>query len=590
MTGAERIADALHRCGVRRVFYFPGGTVVPLLNALIDRGIEYVCTRNEQGAGYAAIGAAKVSGKPQVVIVTSGPGATNLVTPAADAWFDSVPLLLFTGQVALKDMNLEKKVRQTGFQETDTVGLFKGITKKSVLLDGRQDIAEQVRSAHDLAASGRPGPVLIDLPMDVQLGEATAEESSAQPDPAVRNGLEGTFDQQATMEQARAALAASSRPLILAGNGVLQSSASKALRQFAANRGIPVICSLPALGAINSDHPFFFGFPGHTGEFFANLAMCYADLVIGLGARLDLRQTGTEIERFREGKTILRVDLDGAELRHGRVAGDLSYHQDIGSFLSELQSGTVGTVGKKGDESERPFAAWVRQLHSWKEEYGSERFFKDLSLSTWHVVRAVDRATQGCKVVVTSGVGGHQQLVARYFGFDYPNRQWLTSAGHGCMGYDLPAAIGATIVATSDRSAESGKQGPLGIVFAGDGSFQMNMQELGTVAERNLPLKIFVLDNGRLGVVSQFQLHNWGDDPGTGNKRNPDFAALAAAYGLHSCTVASPDDLAGSLPDVFSDHEPWLVHCRIDPEENTLPMLMGGSALNDMHPFGKVEL
>ncbi len=587
MTGAGRIADALYACGVRRVFYYPGGTVVPLLNALIDRGIEYVCTRNEQGAGYAAIGAAKVTGEPQVVIVTSGPGATNLVTPAADAWFDSVPLLLFTGQVALKDVNLEKKVRQTGFQETDTVALYRGITKEAILLDGKQEIGGAIRRAFRTASGGRPGPVLIDLPMDVQIGERPAGEEEGGEPPmeeteASGPALAGSFRSEATFEQAAGVLSGAFRPLILAGNGVLLSGAADALRSLAERWNLPVICSLPALGAFPSNHPLFFGFPGHTGEFFANLALCYCDLLLGLGARLDLRQTGTEIDRFQEGKTIVRVDLDGAELEHGRVPGDLSYHQDVGRFLAGLD-GALGQGSENGSMhgAEPGRSRWLETVRRWKTEYDSGRFFQDLSLSTWHVAKAVDQATQERKVLVTSGVGGHQQLVARYFGFDAPDRRWLTSAGHGCMGYDLPAAVGATLAA---------EPGTLGLVFAGDGSFQMNMQELGTVAERNLPVKIFVLDNRRLGVVSQFQLHNWGADPGTGDKQNPDFAAVAAAYRIRSAFAGSPDELKEALDEALADDRPFLVHCRIDPNENTLPMLMGGSPLNEMHPFGKVDL
>src|SRR3990167_2441464 len=301
MTNAELIAKTLKSAGVKRVYIFPGGTIAPLLDALIKEGIEYVCQRNEQGAGYAALGAAKVSGFPQVVMVTSGPGVTNVVTPVADAYYDSVPLLVFTGQVATKDINKEKRVRQTGFQEVDTTGMFKSVTKEARILSVDDDISKTVFDLFTHTKSGRPGPVLIDLPMDVQKTEATNMRVYSPPE-VVGNISFLDID---LFSQLNKLIVFAKRPLILAGNGIYLADAVQEFRSFVEECHIPVVCSLPGLGTIPSDHPLAFSFLGHTGEYFANLAAYNADLVIGLGARFDLRQTGSEVKAFMENKTIV---------------------------------------------------------------------------------------------------------------------------------------------------------------------------------------------------------------------------------------------------------------------------------------------
>ncbi|MCD6472786.1 thiamine pyrophosphate-binding protein [Candidatus Aerophobetes bacterium] len=569
--GAKIIAKTLKSIGVKRMFLFPGGTIAPLLDALVKEGIDYICARNEQGAGYAAVGAAKVTGFPQVVIVTSGPGVTNVLTPIADAYYDSVPLLVFTGQVGTKDINFEKKIRQTGFQETDTVNIFKPVTKKAHILSLNEDISRIIFNSFMLTKEDRPGPVLIDLPMDVQRGETKYKNSNKLLANISRNS-NSSKNMSSIFSKISELISKSKRPLILAGNGIYISGCINKFRSFVKKSNIPVVCSMPAVGTFPSGHPLCFSFIGHTGEYFANLAAYYSDLLIVLGARLDLRQTGTEINDFKKNKTIIRVDIDENELEFGQIKGDININMDLKQFFTEFLSNF------KIPESRYP--QWIDKINTWKNKFHSSQFYKKLSLCMYDVIKAVDEVTRDRKVIVSSGVGSHQQIVARYFTFDYPWRRWLTSAGHGTMGFDIPTNIGAVLSAGKNT---------VGIVFVGDGSFQMNIQELATIKEYNLPIKIFVLDNKRLGIVSQFQLLNWGSDPSTGNKSNPSFSKIGEAYGLKGFDIYEKREIPTVLKEVFEDLSPGVVHCHIDSSEDVLPMLLGGQRMNQMYPFKREE-
>ena len=570
MLGAEVIAKTLKYAGVKKVFVFPGGTVAPLLDALIEAGIDYICPRNEQGAGYGAIGAAKVTGFPQVVIVTSGPGATNVLTPVADAYYDSVPLLVFTGQVGTEDINFERKVRQTGFQETNTVSIFKPVTKKSHILTLDEDISRVIFESFMLTKEGRPGPVLIDLPMDVQSAEAKEKQANEFLTNTVQDNNHPR-DVGRIFSEVSESISQSNRPLILAGNGIYVSGAVNEFRSFVEKHSVPVVSSLPGVGTLPSDHPLSFGFIGHTGEYFANLAAYYSDLLIVFGARLDLRQTGSEIDDFKKNKTIIRVDIDANELESGRVKGDININTDLKQFFAAFLS---DSELRKNQYSE--WIEWIDRINNWKNKFNSSQFSQRASLSMYDIIRAVDEATKGKRLIVISGVGQHQQMTARHFTFDFPSRRWLTSAGHGTMGFDLPTAIGAILSAEKDT---------LGIVFAGDGSFQMNIQELATLKEHNLPIKIFVLDNRRLGMVSQFQLLNWDSDPTTGGKQNPSFSKIGQAYGLKGFDIYEKKEIPTVLKEVFKDLSPVVVHCHVDPAEDVLPMLLAGQKMNEMYPF-----
>ena len=561
MSGAEIIAKVLKKAGVRRVFVFPGGTIAPLIDALIKEKIELFCAINEQGAGYAAIGAAKTSGETQVVIVTSGPGATNVLTPVADAYYDSVPLLVLTGQVGTGSINYKKKVRQTGFQETDTVGIFKSITKKSFILTFSDNISKAIASAFEYTITSRPGPVLIDLPMDVQKSENKYY-------PIKSERIELTQDVRIrTFREFNKYISTAKRPLILSGNGVNISQTHKYLRMFAEKFNIPVVSTLPGVGAMPSNHPLYFSFVGHTGEYFANLAMYYSDLLIVFGARLDLRQTGSEIEHFKISKKIIRVDIDESEIKFGRVKADLNFNNDLFEFFKSYFKKSYKIKAKTID--------WIKKINYWKKKFHSSQFFKIYSLSSYDIIRSVDKITKYKNVIVSSGVGSHQQYVPRFFTFNHPRRIWMTSAGHGTMGFDIPAIVGAVLE----------KKNTVGIVFVGDGSFQMNIQELATIKEKNLPIKIFVMDNKRLGIVSQFQLLTLGSDPTTGDKKNPSFSKIAEAYGLRNYEIYKKAEINSIVEKMFSDMSPALVHCHIDPCEDVLPMLLAGQKLNEMYPF-----
>jgi len=568
MLGAEIIAKTLKSVGVKRVFLFPGGTIAPLLDALVKEGIVYICTRNEQGAGYGAIGAAKVTGFPQVVMVTSGPGATNVLTPVADAYYDSVPLLVFTGQIGTKDINFEKKVRQTGFQETDTVNIFKPVTKKTHILSLDEDISKTICDSFMLTKKGRPGPVLIDLPMDVQRGEIKCKNPNKYLT-TVSKDNSSSKDRGSIFSKVSELIYKSKRPLILAGNGIYISGSVNEFRSFVEKYNIPVVCSLPGVGTLPSDHPLCFSFIGHTGEYFANLAAYYSDLLIVLGARLDLRQTGSEIEDFKKNKTIVRVDIDENELEFGRIKGDININMDLKQFFTEF-------LLSNSEIPKNRYSEWIDKINSWKNKFHSSQFYQKPSLCMYDVIKAVDELSKDKKVIVSSGVGGHQQMVARYFTFSYPRRRWLTSAGHGTMGFDVPTNIGAILNAEKNT---------LGIVFVGDGSFQMNIQELATIKESDLPIKIFVLDDRKLGIVSQFQLLNWNTNPSTGNKKNPSFSKIGKAYGLEGYDIYEKKEIPTVLKEVFKDLSPAVVHCHIDSSEEVLPMLLAGQKMNEMYPF-----
>lgn len=561
MIGAKVIALALKDLGIERVYLYPGGTITPLLDELVHCGIKYVCSRNEQGAGYAAIGAAKLTNKPQVVIVTSGPGATNVLTPVADAFYDSVPLIVITGQVGTSDINWERKKRQTGFQETDTVGIFKPVTKSAKILSKEMDLYSEIVEAYNTTIDGRFGPVLLDLPMDVQRTEPISVQSTE---------IKSKHTQNETIainyNDIIGLINQSNRPLILAGNGIYLSGATKELKEFVEKTQIPIVTSLPGVGCIDMNHNLYYGYVGHTGEFFANLAMYYCDLLIVLGARLDLRQTGSEVKSLNN-KQIIHVDIDPNELNFPRVETHIKVIKDNKIFLTEI----IPFINKS-----IIYSTWIEKLNIWKGKYASYQFYEDYELSSYHIISKTSQYLSDKKVIVTSGVGTHQQLVARYFNFEYPQKIWFTSAGHGTMGFDVPTIIGAVI---QDKSYD------FGVVFVGDGSFQMNIQELATIANMNLPIKIFVLDNQRLGIVSQFQLLNWETDESTGNKINPSFSKIATAYNLKSFDIRYKSEIAKSLKEIFSDNLPTLIHCHIDIKEDVLPMLMGGQKMNEMYPF-----
>ncbi|MBI5827508.1 MAG: thiamine pyrophosphate-binding protein [Deltaproteobacteria bacterium] len=564
-TGASVIARILKKHGIDRVFTFPGGTIAPVFEELGKVGIEIVCARHEQGAGYMALAIARLTRTPQVVMVTSGPGATNLATVVADAYFDSTPLIAITGQVGTVDLKSGRQVRQVGFQQVDTVSMMAPVSKAAFQPESPEDLCVVMEEAIAISIAGRPGPVVVDLPMNVQRGTVKGPLR-----PRARVASANPAIDPKTIEEAARLISEASRPVIFAGNGVLLSGAVEELRRLSYGRNIPVVMSLLSLGAMPSGSPLSLGFIGHTGNQYAGCAVHNADLLLIVGARLDVRQTGTLTDRFMKEGKVVRIDLDTSELDHPRVGAHINIHADAREALTAILKALEPRPIKD-------LSAWIERIEGWKREFPLAYERSSRVLKPQQVIETVSRLTSGRKAIVTSGVGSHQQWAARHFDFDFPERVWLTSAGHGAMGYDLPSAIGAQL-ANPDA---------LVICFAGDGSIQMNIQELQTIVDYSTPVKIFVLDNSRLALVSQFQLFNWKTDPTTGNKKNPDFAAIAKAYGIRSFTVRRPRDLEATAKAALDHKGPALVNCIVDYKEDISPMLLAGQTIDRMWPYAK---
>ena len=560
--GADLVLDAFLRHQVKKVFIFPGGTIAPILDRIEKRSaIEIVCPRTEQGAGYAALGYSRMTGETAVFMVTSGPGVTNAVTPVADAYYDNIPLVVITGQVGTGDMRGDLPVRQRGFQEVDTVDLMKPITKAVFQVKDIRDLSDVMEQAFFLAASGRQGPVVIDLPMNVQRG--TIDPAAVRP--AVKRTEVVPHLPADKIETLAQWISSAERPVILAGGGVVACGAYAELRALADKYRIPVTMSMPGMGAYPSDAPLSLGLCGYAGSQYANMAMYKSDLLIGIGTTFHLRQTGSLPAKTVEKGRVARIDLDINELRHSRVPLDMDIHADAKAAMAALERALSRLPAPATD-------AWLGQIEAWKAEYPLLTGKPSQLPKPQDVIAAANNAVRGKKVIVTTGVGQHQVWVPRHFAFDAPGRVLLTSSGHGTMGFDLPAAIGAKI-AEPEACV---------ICFVGDGSLQMNIQELATIVERDIDIKIVVLDNHALSIVAQFQRQNWKSHPSTGDKYNPDFAAIAQAYGIASVSIASSEGMAEKFRFALNCKGPVLIHCQIDPEEDLLPMLLGGHTLDDM--------
>lgn len=561
MLGADAIANAFVHHGVERVHVFPGGTIAPIFESVLARGIDIFTARHEQGAGYAAVAAARLRGRPEVAMVTSGPGATNLVTPVADAYFDSTPLVVITGQVSTGDMRGDRPIRQRGFQEVDTMALMRPITKAQLQPLHTGEVPEAIERAFRESAENRPGPVLVDLPMNVQRGELAWG-----PPPALSHDAPPELDAE-LLDVVVDCLLAARRPVILAGQGVLLARAHEELRRLAIEREIPVSQSLLGLGAFPTDDRLALGYHGHTGNQYAGRAIHEADLVLVLGSRLDVRQTGSLPDQFAPAAKIVRVELDQGELADSRVRTDVA-------LLGDARQALLGILDRLDGRPSPDLGEWHEQIVGWRREFAL-KWTTGGPLKPQPIVEATNRLTAGEEVVCVTGVGSHQHWVARHFDFDFPNRPLLTSGGHGAMGYDLPTAIGAQLTRPEATV----------LCFVGDGSLQINIQELASVVDRELPVKIVVLDNHRLGIVSQFQLQNWENDPTCGRKWNPDFAAVARSYGIPSWTIERDAQIEDTLTRALATQGPTLVHCVIDPEADVVPMLLAGQTMDRMWPY-----
>jgi acetolactate synthase-1/2/3 large subunit len=556
MRAADAVMECLKAEGVDVVFGLPGGANLPTYDAFYDAGIHHVLVRHEAGGGHAAEGYAKATGKVGVAFATSGPGATNLVTPIADAMLDSVPVVFITGQVRTDLLGTD------GFQEADTMGITMPIVKHSFMIQHPLELPRALHEAFHIARSGRPGPVLIDIPQDLSRADIGYEPVTEVSLPGYQPTFEGNHKQ---IRQAAKALAAAKRPVIYAGGGVINANASAELTDFAIAGGFPVTCTLMGLGGFPGTNPQWLGMLGMHGTRTANYAMDGADLICAVGARFDDRITG-KLSEFAQQAKFIHIDVDPAEISKN-VPAHIPIVGDARNILAKL---LVEYRELEPDASR--MEDWWAQIERWRAEYplGYEDS-TDSEIKPQYLIQALYEATGGDAVIV-SDVGQHQMWAAQYYHFDKP-RRWINSGGLGTMGFGLPAAMGAQV----------GLPDQVVCAITGDGSIQMNIQELATCAQNEIPVKVFIMNNGYLGMVRQWQELFWDHryshvDMG----QFPDFVKLAEAYGASGFRFVDKNTLVEDIRAAIATPGPVLADVRVTREENTYPMIAPGAAARDM--------
>jgi acetolactate synthase-1/2/3 large subunit len=553
-TGADLLIDLLINEGVDTLFGYPGGAVLPIYDAIYRaRGnIKHVLFRHEQGSIHAAEGYARITGKPGVVIATSGPGATNLVTGITDAMMDSLPLVIFTGQVARGVIGTD------AFQEADVMAITTPITKHNYQVQDIADLPRMVKEAFHIASTGRPGPVLIDIPKDISAGELfeIPEEGTI--------NLPGyqptTKPNPLQIKKLAEAITKSKKPVILAGAGILHGKASAELTAFAEKHKIPVVTTLLGLGTFPANNPLSLGMGGMHGTYAANMAMYESDLLINIGARFDDRLTGN-LKHFAPNAKVAHIDIDPAEIGKN-VPTNIPIVSDSKEALVELMNQTA-----ESPENEE----WLETLSKYQEEFPLWYKHDPNGMSPQWLIEAIHKVTNG-DAVVTTDVGQHQMWAAQYYNFEKPHR-WVTSGGLGTMGFGFPAAIGAQMASP----------GSTVVAIVGDAGLQITLQELSIIYEQNLPVKIIIVNNGALGMVRQWQelLH--------GNRisesilqTQPDFVKLAEAYHIRGLKIESQEELITKLPEVFAYDGPVLMDCRVLQQEKVFPMIAPGKGIHEM--------
>ncbi|MCW3070016.1 MAG: acetolactate synthase, large subunit, biosynthetic type [Solirubrobacterales bacterium] len=555
-----RAVDALMEClkaeGVDVVFGLPGGANLPTYDAFVDGGIRHILVRHEAGGGHAAEGYAKATGKVGVAFATSGPGATNLITPICDAMMDSVPVVFITGQVRTELLGTD------GFQEADTIGITMPVVKHSFMIQQPQELPRAIHEAFHIARTGRPGPVLVDIPMDLSRAEIAYEPVSDVRLPGYQPRVEGN---QKQIRQAAKAFASAQRPVIYAGGGIVNANAAEELTEFVRSDRFPVTCTLMGLGAFPAPDPQWLGMLGMHGTRAANYAMDEADLICAVGARFDDRITG-KLSEFAPRAKFIHIDVDPAEISknvpaHIPIVGDAKHV--LAKLLVEYRA--IGADPARLD-------AWWSRIEGWREKYPlAYEDSADAEIKPQYMVQALFEATGG-EAIVTSDVGQHQMWAAQYYDFPQP-RRWINSGGLGTMGFGLPAAMGAA-VGCPDR---------LVCCIAGDGSVQMNAQELATCAQNNTPIKVFIMNNGYLGMVRQWQELFWdGRYSQVDMGEFPDFVKLAEAYGVTGMRLEDKRTLVDDMKRAIATDGPVLVDVRVTREENTYPMIPAGQAAREM--------
>ncbi|PKH19626.1 acetolactate synthase 2 catalytic subunit [Enterobacterales bacterium CwR94] len=543
MNGAQWVVQALRAQGVETVFGYPGGAIMPVYDALYDGGVEHLLCRHEQGAVMAAIGYARATGKTGVCIATSGPGATNLITGLADAMMDSIPVVAITGQVASPFIGTD------AFQEIDVLGLSLACTKHSFLVESLDELPAAMAEAFAIAQSGRPGPVLIDIPKDIQLAKGDwlphlleVEEQHDYPTEEIA--------------QARHMMAHSKKPMFYIGGGVGMANAVPALRDLVKATGIPTVATLKGLGAPDASDPCYLGMLGMHGTKAANLAVQDCDLLIAVGARFDDRVTG-KLNTFAPHASVIHLDIDPAELNKLRQA-HVALRGELNDVLPALSQPLEIDAWRQEVQQ-------LKSEHHWRYDHPGEAIFAPLFLK-----QLSDR--KAARTVITTDVGQHQMWAAQHITVDAPE-DFITSSGLGTMGFGLPAAVGAQVARPNDTV----------ICVSGDGSFMMNVQELGTIKRKKLPLKIVLLDNQRLGMVRQWQQLFFSERYSETNlSDNPDFLTLASAFDIPGQRITRKDQVDAALDALLNSEGPYMLHVSIDEHENVWPLVPPGASNANM--------
>jgi acetolactate synthase-1/2/3 large subunit len=563
MSGAQILVECLKREGVEVIFGYPGGAVIPLFDVLYDeKDIKLIHVRHEQGAAHAADGYARATGKVGVCLATSGPGATNLVTGIATAYMDSIPLVALTGQVATS------MIGSDAFQEVDITGITRPITKHNYLVKDVNDLARIIREAFYIASTGRPGPVLVDLPKDV----LTSKTEFVYPEKIELRGYKPKVKVHiGQIKKALQLISQAKKPLIYYGGGVILGNGSKELAEFIKKSGIPCTSTLMGLGGYPADYndPLYLGMLGMHGTVYANYAMHNCDLIIAIGARFDDRVTG-KLDEFAPNAKIIHIDIDPTSISKNVVV-DVPIVGDVKEILREMNK----------EIEKAKIEPWIKQIAEWKEKYPLTYSKESRFVKPQYVVEKLYELTRGEAIIATE-VGQHQMWVAQYYQFKYP-RTLLTSGGLGTMGYGLPASVGAKV----------GKKGSLVFDIAGDGSLQMNIQELATARCYDLNIKVIILNNSYLGMVRQWQelFYNKRYSSVCLAKMNenkeicgyyPDFLKIAEAYGFWGKRISKNEEVEKALKELIEYDGPGILDILIEPEENVFPMVPAGANLTQM--------
>ena len=556
MNGAQWVVHALRAQGVNTVFGYPGGAIMPVYDALYDGGVEHLLCRHEQGAAMAAIGYARATGKTGVCIATSGPGATNLITGLADALLDSIPVVAITGQVSAPFIGTD------AFQEVDVLGLSLACTKHSFLVQSLEELPRIMAEAFDVAGSGRPGPVLVDIPKDIQLASGDLEPWFT----TVEN--EVNFP-HAEVEQARQMLAKAQKPMLYVGGGVGMAQAVPALREFLAATKMPVTCTLKGLGAVEADYPYYLGMLGMHGTYEANMTMHNADVIFAVGVRFDDRTTNN-LAKYCPNATVLHIDIDPTSISK-TVTADIPIVGDARQVLEQmLELLSQESVHQPLDE----IRDWWQQIEQWRARQCLKYDSHSEKIKPQAVIETLWRLTKG-DAYVTSDVGQHQMFAALYYPFDKP-RRWINSGGLGTMGFGLPAALGVKMALPEETV----------VCVTGDGSIQMNIQELSTALQYELPVLVVNLNNRYLGMVKQWQdMIYSGRHSQSYMQSLPDFVRLAEAYGHVGIQIAHPQELESKLSEALEqvrNNRLVFVDVTVDGSEHVYPMQIRGGGMDEM--------